>query len=476
MNQTYKQKTRSRNLWFERFMAVFLIANLILVLFDISYISKRSFYFFHLRYQDVPLLTNLYDRVKGIQPNRQTQKYLQIADELVDRLDRGEPISSPEIEKKFKQIRNLSINIINTDPFNSANLSGYLEKTKNRMREHIGVESAKEAFEIFWSANYLATRDLKTEINFHQQDIRSLIAVNYFRPLDETGTLVDRFWQIDIWFSLLFNIEFFIRTLIISIRQKIKWFDAMLWRWYDIFLLIPFWRFLRVITVTIRLNQARLISLDSIKKQASKGFVYTIADELTEVVVTHVIDRLQDSIRQGDITNFLTHQTSKTYIDLNDKNETAEIAKLIARDLVHKILPRIRPELETILQYSIQKFLKQTPGYQGLQMLPGIGNLQANLTEQVVKHIYQSASEFLHSLLEEDKVFEELLENLIANFNKSIASEIQNRQSLVKIESLLVELLQEIKINYVEPISEKNISEVWQETKIVPKSKSRSQF
>lgn len=464
-------RRRRQNLWFERFMAVFLIANLILVLFDLSYISKRSFYFFHVRYQNAPVLTELYDRVKGIQPNRQTQKYLQIADGLVDRLEKGESVSTPEIDKTFKILRNLSINLINTDPFNSANLSGYLEKIKNRMREHIRVESAKKAFETFWSANYLITRDLKTEIDFYRQEIRPLISVNYFRTIDESGTFVDRFWQIDIWFNVLFGIEFLIRTLVISKRNKIRWFDATLWRWYDLFLLIPIWRFLRVITVIIRLNQARLISLDTIKKQASKGFVYTIADELTEVVVTHVIDRLQDSIRQGDITNFIAQQSSKTYIDLNNTNETAEIAKLIAGDLVHKILPQIRPELETILQYSIQKFIKQAPGYQGLQILPGISNLQANLTEQIVKRIYQSTSEFLHSLLEEDRVFEELLENLIANFNKSIASEIQDRKSLVKIESLLVELLQEIKINYVEPISKKNISEVWQETKIVPKSK-----
>jgi hypothetical protein len=221
--------------------------------------------------------------------------------------------------------------------------------------------------------------------------------------------------------------------------------------------------------VIIRLNQAQLISLEGIKKQASKGFVNTIADELTEVVVTHVIDRLQDSIRQGEITDFIVNQSLKPYVDLNNTNETAEITKLIANICVHKILPQIRPDVEAILQYSIEKALKQTPGYQGIQLLPGLGSLQANLTEQIVKRVYQSVTDFLTSILEKDQIFEELLEKLIFKLNQSIAQEIQDKQSLAKIESLLVELLQEIKINYVEPISEKKVDAIWQETRIVPK-------
>jgi hypothetical protein len=456
-------------------MAVFLVLNLILVIFDISYISKRSFYFFYVRYQDRPVLTELYDPIKGIEANRQTQSYLQIADRTIQQLEttNGQALASEEIERSLEQLGELSVNLININPFADANLSGYLEKIKNRMRDRIRKETAKQSFQTFWSKSYLETHNLQAEIDFYRQEIRPLIAVNYFRRIDETGTNVDRFWQIDIWFNLLFGLEFIIRTLIISRRYQIKWFDAMLWRWYDIFLIIPFWRSLRTITVILRLNQARLIDLYEIKKQTSKGFVNAIADELTEVVVVHVIDRTQESIRRGEVSDFIDRNALKPYVDLNNTNETAEIAKLISRAFVRQILPRIRPEVETLLQYSIQKALKKTPGYQGMQFLPGLGNLQANLTEQIVKKIYQSLSEFLESALEDDPIFEKHLENLIETFNKSIASEFQNRQSLAKIESLLVELLQEIKINYVEPISEKEFGTVLKETRIVPIKQKR---
>jgi hypothetical protein len=469
--QAKRKKAFNRNLWWERLMAVILLVNLVLVLFDLSYIARRSFYFFYVRYQDRPVLTDLYDRVKGIEPNRQTQRYLQTADRAIEQLQQtnGAAIGSAETETTLQQLGDLSVNLIDTDPFTNANLSGYLEKIKNRMREHVGYESAKQSFQTFWSRSYLQNRDLNAEIAFYQQEIRPLIAVNYFRSLNEAGVYIDRFWLIDIWFNLLFGLEFVIRTWFLSQRYNLSCFDAMLWRWYDLFLILPFWRFLRVITVIIRLNQAQLISLEGIKKQASKGFVNTIADELTEVVVTHVIDRLQDSIRQGEITDFIVNQSLKPYVDLNNTNETAEITKLIANICVHKILPQIRPDVEAILQYSIEKALKQTPGYQGIQLLPGLGSLQANLTEQIVKRVYQSVADFLTSILEKDQIFEELLEKLIFKLNQSIAQEIQDKQSLAKIESLLVELLQEIKINYVEPISEKKVDAIWQETRIVPK-------
>ena len=46
--------------------------------------------------------------------------------------------------------------MIETNPFAGAGKSGTLEKIKNRMREHIGEESSKAAFNTFWSQEYLS--------------------------------------------------------------------------------------------------------------------------------------------------------------------------------------------------------------------------------------------------------------------------------------------------------------------------------
>ena len=76
----------------------------------------------------------------------------------------------------------------------------------------------------------------------------------------------------------------------------------MLWRWYDIFLLLPFWRLLRVLPVTIRIHQAKMPDLEPIRTQISRGFVANFAQELTEVVVIQLINQMQQSITTGELT------------------------------------------------------------------------------------------------------------------------------------------------------------------------------
>jgi hypothetical protein len=58
-------------------MALVALGNLSLVLFDISYVSGRDFYF-----RQLPVLTQLYDPFKGIEPHRDTQKYLETLEKL----------------------------------------------------------------------------------------------------------------------------------------------------------------------------------------------------------------------------------------------------------------------------------------------------------------------------------------------------------------------------------------------------------
>ena len=57
--------------WLERLMAILAALNLVLVFFDLSYVSLRDVYV-----QTVPSLVQRYDPVKGIAPHPFTQYYL----------------------------------------------------------------------------------------------------------------------------------------------------------------------------------------------------------------------------------------------------------------------------------------------------------------------------------------------------------------------------------------------------------------
>ena len=479
-----------RNLWFERVMAILALVNLILVLFDLSYVPLRDFWLqgkikvlgftvgsiqvpaFTLKIP-LPPITKWYDPIKGIEPYRDTQQYLQRVNALERQIrETGrQGVRSPQLEAILQDLRRRSVEIVDTNPFQLANKTGTLEKIKNRMRVHVFKNkeaSAKDSFRIFWSQDYLASKDLEQELGFFDSEIRPLFEINYYRPIGENGEFVNRFGLIDFPFFVLFGLEFLARTWMISRRRTgVSWLDAMLWRWYDIFLLIPIFRWLRIIPVTIRLSQAELIDLDRIQRQASQGFVASIAEDLTEVVVIRVINQVQTSIRDGDITRWLSKREVRPYIDLNNTDEVAAIASLIMQLAVYQILPKIRPDIEALLQHHLEKALNQSPAYQGLQKVPGMEQLQHELTGRLVKEISQALYDALNSAMEPDPVGDELFRRLIEHLSEALGTEIQAKQSLQKIQSLLTDLLEEIKINYVERLSEEDLEAVLEQTRAI---------
>ncbi|NJK56745.1 MAG: hypothetical protein HC939_12450 [Pleurocapsa sp. SU_5_0] len=478
---------RSRpNLWLERLMALIAVINLLIVGFDLSYIPVRDFWLLgqvtigeiktaygqlpgielDLLPENVSKLITQYDVVKGIIPNRDTQEYLAKVEQLKLELATN-GVDSAKAKTLFGDIRRRSIEIVQTNAFAEANKTGNLERIKNRMRSHLPNQdnSAKAAFWRFWTPDYFKGR-VAEEMTFFETEIKPLLETNYYRAIGENGGYVDYFGLIDFPFGVLFALEFLGRSWFISRRRVgISWLDAMLWRWYDIFFLLPIWRWLRVIPVTVRLSQAQIINLNSIQKQLSQGLVAGIAEDVTEVVIIRLINQIQTSVRNGDLGRLLSQQTAHTYVDINDTNEIIELIRILAKVTADRVLPAIQPEVETLLQYSIEKSLKQSPAYQGIKILPGSDRTISSISRQLVSQSYSAFSSTLQAALAEDKQFDRLVESLISNIGKSFSSELQAQQSMTKIELLLVDLLEEIKINYVERLSQEDIEDILEQTR-----------
>src|SRR6476469_774260 len=205
-----KNKRSRRQLWFERVMALLALINLVVFLFDLSYIACRDLYF-----REARVLTEVYDPVKGIEEHRDTQRYLKTVEQLKAQVQQT-GLQSPEVEALLKELQGLSVEMVETNPFAQANKTGTLEKIKNRMRDRIDNDSAKQSFRTFWSQPYLAQQGWQNEIKFYDSKIQPLIAANYFRPIWENGDPIDYFfWRIDIWFFSLFAVEFLLRTYIL---------------------------------------------------------------------------------------------------------------------------------------------------------------------------------------------------------------------------------------------------------------------
>lgn len=491
-------------------MAIAASANLLLVLFDLTYINWRNFWLqgnvvipFTNQQIHIPqpvvscpdrsvesgdpprmvlqsAITCAYDPVKGIQPHRDTQLYLNTVVTLQQQVEQkglANGLKSPEVQATLKSLRQYSTDMIETNPFEIADKSGTLERIKNRMRRHFSARhkkpklSNREAFDLFWSTQHLTPANWSQEIGWFNQEIAPLIETNFYRTLDENGLFTNYFWLLDAPFVLLFFLEFLARTYYISRRYpSLRWLDAMFWRWYDVPLFIPFSLFMpvlaltRVLSTAIRLHQAELIDLHEIRDQVRRGVVADIAQELTEVIIIQLLNQIQSAIRRGELTGLLERSGQRRYIDLNDTNEVEAIANHIIELSVNQVFPKIQPDLEALLRHLLDKVLNHLPAYRALHSLPGIGHLPDQITERLVSDMTQ----LLHNSMKpgvEDPVLTELSTRLMQNIAKTFAAEAKQQNTLPEVERLLSDLIEEIKINYVQQLSEEDIDLILEQTR-----------
>ena len=423
-------------------MAIIASMGFIVAMFDFTYIPWRDFYF-----RNLPPVVQQYDRFKGIEPHRETERYLNAVEQLKLTVNQT-GLASAQTQSWLQQLDTLSISLIQNNPFQVAEKTGNLEKIKNQVRDRVQNQSAKGSFQTFWSQAYLTKAGWDKEIGFYEQRIKPLIVTNYYRRLDLSGNYVDLFWQIDIIFIGIFAIELIGRTYYIRRHNRnLSWLQAIIRRWYDLILLLPFAQFLRIIPVLVRWHQSKLVNLNVIQSELNQLFVGQIVTELTDAVVIQVLSQTQAAVKQGQIAQMISSYLKQPYIDLNNTNEIEVLFELILEIIVYRVIPKIQPDLEAIFRHLFQKALLESPAYRNLKLLPGIGELPAQVIDRVIKEVSTSIYTALTKILE-DPDSGTLSRRLAENLTQSIGDELQRGQTVVKIESLLYDLLEEVKVTY----------------------------
>jgi hypothetical protein len=431
-----------RNLWFERLMAIVVTIAMLLSLFDLFYLPWRSFYL-----KRIPEVVALYDPYKGIEPHRETQRYLQAVKQLKNTVA-ATNLNSAQTKVWLDELGELSIGMIHSNPFETAHQSGHLEKIKNEMRDRVNNDSAKGAFRTFWSQPYLNRMGWDKEIAFFDRRIAPLIATNYYRRLNEAGEYLDRFWEIDIIFIGIFAIELIGRVIYFHRAYRgMTWQQAIIWRWYDLILLLPPLHFLRIVPAIVRLHQAEIIDLRGIQASLNRQFVGQITDEISEAVVLQVLHQTQTAVRQGEISQLIRRHLSTSYIDINNVNEIEQLVKLGLETAIYRILPQIQPDLEAIVRHLCQQALLESPAYRNLQLLPGVSQISTQTIDRIIAETAQIIYTSLTKVIADDDTGK-LTHQLAIHLTAAISSELQNGRAIVKVEALVYDLLQEIKLTY----------------------------
>ena len=456
---------RAKSLWFERLMAGVALLNLALVIGDLSYIPLRDQY---LRF--LPRVTTWYgETFKGIEPHRFTASYLATVDDLEQQVAQT-GLTSPEAQAILADLQQQSAAMITENPFQLANRSGNLERIKNSLRDRMGEDSATDAFTAFWSFDHLSSAGFRDEIAFFDGEIRPLVNTNFFRRTAVHGGFVDLFWRIDLWFSLLFAVELLARSVFLDRRYKnFTWRDAILWRWYDLLLIVPFsalrlpWLALsRLIPVTIRVNQSNLINLDPIQNSISRFLISQVAVEITEMVVLRLIDQAQSLVRDGSVAQALLEPSSRRYIEVGGVNELEVIAQRLAALTVYNVLPEVKPEVDALLKHTVTQAFDRAPGYQGFRQLPGIGHLPDQVAEQVVSQLSANLYGAMKGSLE-SRSGGDLTQALVEKLGATFKAQLKENENVEEIEALVVDFLEEIKLNYVKRLAAADVDRLIEE-------------
>ncbi|MBD0267078.1 MAG: hypothetical protein ICV77_02175 [Cyanobacteria bacterium Co-bin8] len=290
---------------------------------------------------------------------------------------------------------------------------------------------------------------------------------NYYRGIAFDGGPTDWFWRIDLCFIALFATELLTRSFYLSRRYKnVTWLDTILWRWYDLLLIIPFsamrlpaLALTRFFPVMVRVNQSRLIDLEPLRNRINRFLISQVAIELTEVVVLRIIDQVQNSVRSGDVARWMLDTTTR-YIDLNGVNELEVITQRLSSVLLDEVFPQVKPDVDALIDHSVTRALDQAPGYQSFRQIPGISSVSEQINRQIIGQITDSLYQTLKETTQ-DQRGAELLQSLLTKVTETLRTEVkQNVGTVEEIEAMTVALLEEVKLNYVKRLAAEDFEEL----------------
>ena len=452
----------ARRFWlgWDKVIATIAALNLAWVIFDVTYVPLRNFWLQRTLFPlpsinlAIPLpwlpdITPAYDRIKGIEPHQDTQSYINQFRRL-ETAAANKGIDSPEVRQLRLEMVVRNSQLIDENPFVSSGKTGTLEKLKNRLRSKAGMDSAKQAAAHLLGDDHLSARNWEEERQFWNKRILPLAATNYWRETDENGQAIDRAWQIDTPFQILFFLDILIRSFRLKLRYPgITWRDALLRRWIDLPLLMPFWRLLRFVPVTERLSNTGLIQLEPLRAVISRGVVAVLAIELFEVITLRILDTAQNVVKSPrlpeKIRSLCTHQS---VVDEGDP-ELAELFRLWLPLILIQVGPALRPQLIALVGHVLRRNLEDTAIPAALRTLPGVGNAEQKLSETLSISLVDSLLNLSRNagdrLGQKDPVLESLGVETADRFLEELAHKLETGAVLKRSQELVAIFLEDLK-------------------------------
>jgi hypothetical protein len=446
-------------------VALWASVNLLWVGFDLTYVPLRTFWLQRTLYPFpslplavpltlLPSITPYYDPIKGIEPHRQTQAYLAAFRQLDQQLLRDPAAPAAQVLRR-RQLA-LTDQIIDENPFLVSGQSGSLETVKNRLRQRAGLDSAKLSNARLLSEDWLQRHPWQGERRFWQQQVLPLIETCYWRSIDENGHPTDHFWWYDlVLFQGIFVLDIGLRVLRLRRRLPgLSWRDALLRRWIDLPLLLPIWRWSRLLPVVERLSGAGLINIEPLRAVISRAVVSLLALELFEVLALQLVDGTQSLIRSPQWPRWIRNLRSHQRASLADGGDLVELLRLWGPMVLGQVAPRLSPELQAVLSHALQQSFRG--GAMGAQ-------LSSQLSAAVVDSLLDLSRSTGKRLSQPDNRQVELLLRFADRFLDELGGALEAGSTLERSQQLLCSLLQDLKLTYLAQVNRAGIDALMDE-------------
>lgn len=429
-------------LYWNRGITCLILLNLILVAFDLSYVAMRGLYL-----QYAPGITQRYDALKGIEPHPLTQTYLT----TTARLERSvieHGLDSAETTQLLADLRSQSRVLITEDPYSASDQQEIFAKLKRRMRGYMGTISTQDAFAAFWQANFLEAQGWDDAHQFFVTGIQPLLEQNYYRQTLPTGQFVDEFWRIDIIFIVIFGSDFLFRTwLICRRREHLSWGDAIARRWYEVPLLLPFWRWLRVFPAVIRLHRSGLLNVERAVSQITHEPAAYLSDRVSRFALVRVIQQAQDAVQSGNLLSIYAENGTRQRV--GDAKKLERLSDRLLQVVIYSVMPSIKPELQDLLNHSLEGALKRSDLYDQLQQLPGWDTVPSGALDSLSQYLAQATCDVLADSYR-DVEGQLLVSQLAKQFRIALTTKLQDQSTSEELQSLLTDWLEEVKLNSIQ--------------------------
>nr|MDJ0648073.1 hypothetical protein [Xenococcaceae cyanobacterium MO_188.B19] len=140
---------------------------------------------------------------------------------------------------------------------------------------------------------------------------------------------------------------------------------------------------------------------------------------------------------------------------VGEEDKINAIIDRLIRLTIYKVLPEVKPDVEALLRHSLSGALKESDVYQAFKKIPGFTNLPQDVTEQLTDYLAEATYNVLVNSYTDEKG-KVMFDRLSDNFTQHLRQQLQNQTTQTEIQSLLSDLLEEWKLNYIKGSSQRD--------------------